>query len=65
MSIKPYTEEVKKPYAPEPRALTPPTPPDMDEVKNDIVGQIKDHIDSCNLYFNKIWNKKKLYFCLK
>ena len=44
-NIKPFHEE-KKPKVPDPR---PPTPPDLDDLKKDIVDSIKTHFDSCKL----------------
>jgi len=42
--VKPFHEE-KKPDAPP--VARPLTPPHMDELKKDIINQIKVHFDSC------------------
>jgi hypothetical protein len=64
--VKPFHEE-KKPEAPP--VARPLTPPHMDELKKDIINQIKVHFDACNfksiILFNFLFNFNKLYFKVK
>jgi hypothetical protein len=61
--VKPFHEE-KKPEAPP--VARPLTPPHMDELKKDIISQIKVHFDSCNfqndIFFVFNFNQKILTF---